>query len=107
MDVIQATSIEHGQKINRCRVYLQATTIAGIANAEGTGITDFAWGSDKNPENNHHTLKHKWPRQPQPGPKAWTAWRAAPHQYLSKDGKSRHLRQPLGQWTVTPQLLRQ
>jgi hypothetical protein len=107
MDVLQATAIKQGKRINRCRVYLQATTIADIATTEGNMITEFAWGLDKNPANNQRISKHEWPRQPRPGPKAWAAWRAALQRYLSKDGKSRYLRQPLGQWTVTPQQSRQ
>jgi hypothetical protein len=70
MDVLQATAIEQGKKINRCRVYLQATTIADIATTDGNMITEFAWGLDRNPANNQRISKHEWPRQPRPGPKA-------------------------------------
>ena len=31
-------------RINRCRIYLQATMIADIMDAEGTEINDYAWG---------------------------------------------------------------
>ena len=31
-------------RINRCRIYLQATMIANITDAEGTKINDYAWG---------------------------------------------------------------
>ena len=31
-------------RINRCRIYLQATTIADITDAEGTKINDYARG---------------------------------------------------------------
>jgi hypothetical protein len=47
MDAITAHTIEQGKKINQCRVYLQVTTIADIATADGLKITEFAWGSDQ------------------------------------------------------------
>jgi hypothetical protein len=107
MDILQATSIEQGRNIHRCREYLQATTIADIATAEGNMITDLPLGSFKNPANFQRISKHKWPRQPRPGPKAWTAWRTALQRYLSKDKKTRYCRHTLGRWTVTPQQSRQ
>jgi hypothetical protein len=69
MDVLQAPAIKQGKKIYRCRVCLQATTITDIATTDGNMITEFAWGSDKNPANNQRISKHEWPRQPRPGPR--------------------------------------
>jgi hypothetical protein len=74
MDVLQCGTKENATKINRCRIYLQATTLADISNPEGTHINNFAWGGtattvqDKNPRES----KHDWPRQPRPGPKTFT-----------------------------------
>ena len=106
MAAIQATTKEQGMKINRCRIYLQATTIADITSADGKAISNVAWGIDKNMENNQRELKHDWPRQPRPGPKSWYAWRAALRRHLSRDGKTQQLR-PLRRWTVSAEQSRQ
>jgi hypothetical protein len=45
MDVLLQCGLkENAIKINRCRIYLQATTLADISNPEGTHINNFAWG---------------------------------------------------------------
>ena len=67
-------------RINGCRIFLQATTIADITDAEGTKINDYAWGhktTTKQQPINPRQSKHEWPRQPRPGPKLWKAWRSA------------------------------
>jgi hypothetical protein len=104
---INCTNARYREKINRCRLFLQATTIANITNQKGTEITDYAWGKDTNLDNNPRRSKHEWPRQQRPGPKSWNAWRAALKRFLSIDGKSQRLRTPLGHWTVTPSESRQ
>jgi hypothetical protein len=95
-------------RINRVRIFLQATTIADIANAEGTHITEYAFGgrNSRTAENPRQTT-HEWPRQPRPGPKAWKAWREALQSHLSTDGKIRRMRQPLGKWKIAQSQTRQ
>jgi hypothetical protein len=95
-------------RINRVRIYLQATTIADITNAEETYITEYSFGgrNSQTTENPRKSI-HEWPRQPRPGPKAWRAWREALQLKLSVGGKSRRLRQPLGKWTTSQKNTRQ
>ena len=90
MDVLR--NCNDTPKINRVKIYLQATTIADITNAEGTYITEFSFGgqNSRNAENPRRST-HEWPRQPRPGPKSWKAWREALQAILSKDGKNRQL----------------
>jgi hypothetical protein len=106
MDVLRTS--QDTMQINRVRIYLQATTIADIANAEGTHITKHAFGgrNSRNTEARRKT-RQKWPRQPRPGPKAWKAWREALQKHLSIDGKSRKLRQTLGKWILAQSKTRQ
>jgi hypothetical protein len=89
------------QEINRVRIYLQATTIADITNAEGSKICNYAFGgrhsrTSKSPRKS----THEWPRQPRPGPKSWKAWKEAIQLTLSIDGKTQTLRRPLGDWIL-------
>ena len=42
MDALRTS--QDAMRINRVRIYLQATTIADIANAEGTHITEYVFG---------------------------------------------------------------
>ena len=95
-------------RVNRVRIYLQATTIADIANAEGTHITEYSFGgrNSRSTENPRRST-HQWPRQPRPGPKSWKVWKNALQQVLSIDGKSRKLRQSLGKWTLPQKCTKQ
>jgi hypothetical protein len=109
MDLVSTKTKDNAIKINQCRIYLQATTIADIANPEGTHINNFAWGKNTTTgtSRNPRQLKHDWPQQPCPGPKTWYAWRSALKKYPSIDRKSNQIRQPLGAWTVSLQQSRQ
>ena len=106
MDVLRTS--QDTMKINRVRIFLQATTIADITNAEGTHITEYAFGGrNSRTTNNPRRTTHEWPRQPRPGPKSWKAWREAIQQHLSIDGKISKLRQPLEKWILPQQKNRQ
>jgi hypothetical protein len=83
-------------RINRCRTYLMAETIADVCNAEGTHITEEAMQCRPRAM---LISQDKWPMQTRPGPKHRTAWKKF-LQMMCKDG-SRELYQPLGKWTGT------
>jgi hypothetical protein len=90
-------------RINGVRIYLQATTIADIANTEGTLITNYSFGAGRHSRTteNPRQSTHAWPQQePRPGQKSWKAWREAIQLTLSRDGKTQTLRQPLGEWII-------
>ena len=88
------------EQINRVQIYLQATTLADITNAEGTQFTETALGRTPDMATcNNRRSKHAWPRQPRPGPKSWR-WKTALLITLSIAGKSNQLRDQLGPWTI-------
>ena len=108
MDILTPPSKTDAIRINRCRIYLQATTIADITCEDGTRINDYAWtAKHAHSITNPRKSKHAWPRQPRPGPKAWKAWKSAIQRHLSSRGKGQNLKQPLGPWTVSPTQSRQ
>lgn len=108
MDVLQSPSKSDAIRINRCRIFLQATTISDITSADGTRITEFAWTpQQKQSVTNPRRSKHSWPRQPRQGPKSWKAWKGALQCHLSRNGRGQKLRQPLGPWKVSPSESRQ
>ena len=109
MVVLTGETKDNAEKINRCWIYLQATTLADISNPEGTHINTFAWGGNATTtqETNPRELTHNWPRQPKPGPKTLYAWRSALKKYLSVDGKSNKFKTPLGECIVSPNASRQ
>ena len=108
MDILQSPSKTESIRINRCRIFLQATTVSDITSADGTRITEYAWTPEqKQSITNPRRSKHDWPRQPRPGPKSWKAWKGAIQRHLSKKGKGQTLQIPLGPWTVSPSESRQ
>ena len=60
MDVLR--ECQDTVRINRVRIYLQATTIADIANAEGTHITEVSFGGrNSRTKENLRQSTHQWP----------------------------------------------
>jgi ribonuclease HI len=80
-------------RINRCRMYLKAETIADLSNAAGTHITEQAMDCR---ETAILEPKAKWPRQTRPGPKHRAAWRKL-LKSICKDSTS-ELLESLGNW---------
>jgi hypothetical protein len=80
-------------KINRCRIFLQAVTIADITDGSGNKITEEAWHGKPSINLTPHL---QWGWQPRPPESFWAAWRQA----LSKlCARHCELRTPLGRWT--------
>jgi hypothetical protein len=81
-------------QLNRCRLYLQAITLAGIVSADGQCmIPDVLAGiplSDRK-----STIQ--WPNQQRPPPKDWTVWSSA----LKSLQPRNKLVKPLGEWLVS------
>ena len=88
------------QRINRCRLFLQANVLSEISTCDGTQLQKEVWKGQL-PVNNYSLLL--WPRQPRPSAQAWRIWRRFLTQAL-RPGKytcySTHLplKQPLGDW---------
>jgi hypothetical protein len=63
------------QKLNHCRIFLQAVTLSDICNGAGTEILREALiGTDPIPGSSSIWL---WPRQPSPPSSSWSVWRSA------------------------------
>jgi hypothetical protein len=95
-DEISDTLVE---RINRCREWLRAETIADIASADGKTLCQAATMCLEGARVQSSEL---WPKQPHIGAVHKRAWQWFLKK-LCKDGsKCWELRQPLGDWTVKP-----
>ena len=92
------------KRINYVRLHLDVLLISDMASASGQTILEEYY-TGKLTEH-APTIKRKV-NQPRPEcPKTWTLWRKA-CQLLIQDKNTRKLKQPLGDWNVTWQQLRQ
>ena len=87
--------------INACRRYLQATTLADIANDVGTMIEDAVWQGTRvvNPA----TYQGVMFNQQCPNQKAWSQWRSFLRTLCDRNKK---LLVPLGNWIVPASTIR-
>ena len=81
--------------INRCRIFLQAITMADITDSSGNTVTEEAYEGKIDP---NRVSGMVWPNQQRPPPKAWELWKEAITTIWCQTG-SRRLREPLGVWT--------
>ena len=82
--------------INRCRLYLQVTTMADITNGNGTLIRQ---GVMKGTLIRHNGQYYQWPRQTRPGVHSWRLWRKAIKLCLLRGvGLHVHAGMQLGRW---------
>ena len=58
-------------KVNQCRLYLQALTLADIVSGDGCSILEDAW---KGAPAVFHPSYYSWPRQEKPLAMDWVAW---------------------------------
>jgi hypothetical protein len=89
--------------INRCRMFLQVTTIAEITNSEGNAILSEAFHGSTDENNNPLLWKHSktlitWPRQPQPDAPTWKKWQKCLRTILQKNTRKYILENKLGLW---------
>ena len=84
---------------NRCRLYLQATSLADIASGDGREIMENAWSGHRDP---FRTPYYQWPVQQRPADTDWREWRSALRSaFLDPARPSRRtLNRPLGEWIV-------
>ncbi len=83
------------QSLNRCRVYLQVTTLADIADGAGTSITKSAWDGHLDMLRPHY---FDWPVQTLPPPRDWALWRKALIASLGVHPLHRTFSPGLGPW---------
>jgi hypothetical protein len=93
------------RRINHWRFYFQVNKLSDITNAAGTEIKKIyrRQTSPKDKSQHNRQSKLNWPRQEQPGPLGHTKWAFCISTcFLKGSGAGRGLRQPLGDWLVTP-----
>jgi len=91
----------HLIRINACRRYLQAQTLADITTMQGTMIRPHIMNGTW--EANSNNVRISMFNQKRPGPRAWKTWRRFLLLICTKHGV---LRQPLGDWIVEADQLR-
>ena len=87
--------------LNRCRMFLQVTTVSDLSSGDGTSILECYWQGRLHP---HAHTNYKWPRCGPPSLNDWNRWRHALRSLFYDDAGSlagRRLRQPLGRWLRT------
>jgi hypothetical protein len=85
--------------INRVRIYLQAITIAEIADEVGEKLSRHTLGLFYSKEATTATRSTlKWPVQPNPGSRSWTTWRRFLKAKIIKNTSTMKLKTKLGTW---------
>ena len=84
------------ETLSNCRKFLQVTTLADIANANGTHITLQAWQGRR--LQRHHTPPLNWGKALRPSQNDWDKWRSALKLFLNPMSRDRKLSLPLGAW---------
>ena len=84
------------QKVNRCRMYLKAESLADICNAAGTHIQQDAANLETRAR---LRPKAQWPRQERPGPAHIKIWKKFLKSLSDENGK---VNTKMGEWTESP-----
>jgi hypothetical protein len=85
------------QALNRCRIYLQVSTLSDICTADSRKITEEAWNGLSKGGSKYH-----WPEQQLPPPKDWKIWQKALVKSLrlgKKGGTILGIDLQMGSWT--------
>lgn len=73
------------QTLNKCRIYLQATTLTDITDGSGNNFCPYSW---KGVRDIRHIKHHDWPNQGNPDSNSWRKWRSALRNIIPKTGGS-------------------
>ena len=92
-------STEDIQKLNQCRIYLQAHSLADICNSSGHNITQKALTGIRDP---HRQSKLIWRQLRRPSQRTWLLWDQALHRTFCANDTNSTLQQPLGRWLRPP-----
>jgi hypothetical protein len=108
MDIVmKMEKLKPGQirRINYCRLYLNVTTLSDITNATGDTIDPAAIAGKKDQMQAHSTWQEI--HQQNPDKISWSLWRKVLRQVSYRQGRQHRLIQPLGQWTILTEHMRQ
>jgi hypothetical protein len=87
------------ERINRCRLYLRAETMADIADADGKCLCTSAVSCHEGARVQTDEL---WPKQPRVGAVHKRAWKWFLRRLCKEGSKRWELCEPLGDWTTKP-----
>jgi hypothetical protein len=82
--------------LNRCRLFLQAVTLADITTGSGNAITTWAWEGQVPPS--PMNTSWDWPVQGRPTPQQWKLWQRALQSTFGVAVGTRSLSTRLGRW---------
>jgi hypothetical protein len=87
---------------NQCRLYLKVQRLSDLCNGAGTELLTNALSPTYH---SHHVQSNlTWPRQGEPSPRAWAAWKRTLRRLFLADRfgalTSLALSIPLGPWTI-------
>ena len=99
MDVVAraGTRGEEIEAFNRCRMHLQVTTIADIANGGGTHVHKHAWECRRQWAS-MSSEAYQWPHQPRPSKQDRETWKAILQQVFGVEPRYRSLPRRLGNY---------
>jgi len=78
-------------QLNRCRMWLQVTTLSDVTDANGTTLCPYASRGEKHP---HRARTYTWRRRNNINKKVWKTWCTTPKTTFTTDGTQLH--SPLG-----------
>ena len=85
------------QAINRCRIYLQVTTVSDITEARGNRILRSVWECQRD-FTATSSKAYKWLAQQRPGPTSIAYWQQALKDTYGIQGNNLKTTKSLGQW---------
>jgi hypothetical protein len=85
------------QALNRCRLYLQATTLSDIATGSGCSIMHWAWVGQQS-RITHISSSYEWPVQHRPDARDWRIWQTALTSTFGVVASTRSLSARVGMW---------
>jgi len=85
--------------LNRCRLYLQVTTISNITQGSGEHLTNWAWDGQRSPF--YHST-YSWPAQGRPAPLDWNTWCRALTQSFGLCPSTQAFAHRVGHWLESP-----
>ncbi len=85
------------QALNRCRIYLRATTLSDIVTGSGSSITHGAWTGQRSTINQSSSM-YAWPVQHRPAARDWSTWQRALTAAYGVVASTRSWSGRLGRW---------
>ena len=83
------------RQFQRCRIYLQVTTLSDIVDGTGKFIDEKAWRGERD---KYRTATYRYPTQQRPDGNAWRAYRKLLLRHCIENSVNRRMTSTLGEW---------